>query len=99
MTPVPDPENISGLRIFLSFTIVFGLIAAMGFILKYIAAKGLQMPGSASRAGKRLQIVESLALDARRRLVIVVCDDSEHLLLLGPGQDIVVETNLKKKRS
>ncbi len=94
----PDPENISWLRIFLAFTIVFGLIAAMGFILKHIAAKGLRMPGMAGREGKRLHIVESLALDARRRLVIVACDDGEHLLLLGPAQDIVVETNLKKNQ-
>jgi hypothetical protein len=29
-------------------------------------------------------------IDPRRRLVIVRCDGREHLLLLGPGGDVVV---------
>ena len=53
------------------------------------------MPGTAVR-GRRLAIVETLTLDARRRLVIVRRDDAEHLLLLGINQDIVVEANLNK---
>jgi flagellar protein FliO/FliZ len=37
-----------------------------------------------------MKVSESLMLDPRRRLVIVRCDEREHLILLGPGGDIVV---------
>ena len=91
-----DPESISWLRVILAFTVVFGLMAALGFALKYINMRGINLPGAVARGTGRLQLVESLMLDVRRRLVIVRCDDKEHLLLLGQNQDIVVESRLHK---
>jgi flagellar protein FliO/FliZ len=38
------------------------------------------------RGDKRLALVESLTLDAQRRLVLVRLDDGEHLILLGEGR-------------
>lgn len=38
------------------------------------------------RGDKRLALVESLTLDAQRRLVLVRLDDTEHLILLGEGR-------------
>lgn len=98
MTPNPDPESISWLRIIIAFVTVAGLLAALGFVLKYIKLRGFAMPGM-NPANKRLEIVESLPIDVRRRLVIVKCDEAEHLLLLGANQDIVVESNLRSKPS
>jgi flagellar protein FliO/FliZ len=69
------------------------LIGGLGVALKYISLRGITLPGTAIRA-RRLQIVESLAIDTRRRFVIVRCDGHEHLLLLNPTRDIVVEANL-----
>lgn len=89
-------ESISWLRLFLASMTVLGLIALLGFVLSYIKDRGLIVPGMMTRKAQRLQVVESLALDARRRLVIVRCDDSEHLLLLGTNQDSVVQTGLKQ---
>jgi hypothetical protein len=43
------------------------------------------------RRGSRLGISEYHELDKARRLVLVRRDDVEHLLLIGGGQDIVVE--------
>ena len=40
------------------------------------------------RTDKRMHLVESLTLDAQRRLVLVRLDDREHLLLLGEGREI-----------
>jgi flagellar protein FliO/FliZ len=37
-------------------------------------------------AERRLAVVESLMLDPQRRLVLVRCDDEEHLILLGEGR-------------
>ena len=47
-------------------------------------------------SSRRLEIIESLAIDPRRRLLIVRRDDTEHLLLLGFNEDVVVETNINK---
>lgn len=38
------------------------------------------------RGSRRLELVESLTLDAQRRLVLVRLDAREHLLLLGEGR-------------
>ena len=38
------------------------------------------------QAHRRLAIVESLTLDASRRLVLVRCDAHERLILLGEGR-------------
>lgn len=38
------------------------------------------------RVDKRLALVESLTLDAQRRLVLVRLDQTEHLILLGEGR-------------
>ena len=88
MTPA-EPDGLSLLRVVLAFAVVFGLLGALGFGLRYINERGVKLPGKLGRA-KRLEMVESLTLDVRRRLVIVRCDEREHLLLLGINQDIVV---------
>jgi len=64
-----------------------------GYGLKQVSLRGLTFTGRSLRQS-RLQMVETLAIDIRRRLVIVRCDGKEHLLLLGANQDIVVESNL-----
>jgi flagellar protein FliO/FliZ len=94
MSPA-DSESFSLLRTLVAFGIVLGLLGAFAWGLRYIAARGIKLPG-ASNSNRRLELVETLPIDARRRLVIVRCDGVEHLLLLGHNQDIVV-TNIPKK--
>lgn len=43
---------------------------------------------------RQLEIVETMALDFRRKLVLVRRGDQLHLLLCGDGRDIVVETGI-----
>lgn len=40
------------------------------------------------RADRRMELVESLTLDAQRRLVLVRLDQREHLILLGEGRSV-----------
>ncbi len=42
-----------------------------------------------SQAGGRMRVVESLALDTRRRLVMVSCDGRKLLLLTGVQDQVV----------
>jgi flagellar protein FliO/FliZ len=65
------------------------LLGVLALIL--LAGRLARRAGLAPRPGQgRLSIEESLALDARRRLVLVRCDGRGLLLLTGGPQDQVV---------
>jgi flagellar protein FliO/FliZ len=91
-----DVTDISWLRLILAFTVTLGLLAGLSLILKYVSIKGVSLPRKAGKP-RRIEIVESLAIDTKRRLVIVRCDEGEHLLLLNPQSDIVIQSNLRSK--
>jgi len=84
----PDMESISWARVVLACVAVGALLALMGFVLKNIKMRGFALPGASE--GRRLELLESLPLDTRRRLVLVRCDKAEHLILLGLNEDIVI---------
>ncbi|MGB9151866.1 MAG: hypothetical protein WCD70_02135 [Alphaproteobacteria bacterium] len=90
---IDNATNFSWLRLVLAFSVVLALLAMLGFVLKYISTRGLALPTKASRK-RRMKIVESLTIDAKRRFVILNCDGREHLLLLNANHDIVIEANL-----
>jgi flagellar biogenesis protein FliO len=46
------------------------------------------------RKGARLGISEYYEIDKTRRLVLVRRDDTEHLILIGGGHDMVIESNI-----
>jgi Flagellar biosynthesis protein, FliO len=47
------------------------------------------------RKGQRLGISEYHEIDETRRLVLVRRDETEHLILIGGAQDIVVESGIR----
>ncbi len=49
--------------------------------------------------GGRIDIVETRDIDGRRKLVLVRCDDVEHLIVVGGPADLVVENDVKKART
>ncbi len=46
------------------------------------------------RKGMRLGLIEYCEIDQSRRLVLIRRDDVEHLLMIGGGQDLVVESGI-----
>jgi flagellar protein FliO/FliZ len=75
----------------LSLIFVLALIGLFAWLLRKFGP-----PARLKRGGaRRLSIVEVQPIDARRRLVLVRRDDREHLILLGIGQDLVVETGIE----
>lgn len=79
-------------RIVLALVAVLSLIAALAFVAR---RAGLAEGGPAAFARRRrLQVVETLFLDPRRRAVILRCDGEEHLVLLGPAGETVVQSHL-----
>jgi flagellar protein FliO/FliZ len=70
---------------------LFALIATLALIAgAAYAARRLGMLQPGGQGPKRMRISETLMLDPRRRMVIVRVDGREHVLLLGPGGDVVV---------
>lgn len=71
--------------------IVVVLIVLAVWLLKLVSS----MSGNAVRGrNKRLSVVDTLAIDQKRQLLIIRRDDVEHLILTGGPQDVVVETGI-----
>ena len=80
-------------------TQILRLVAALGFVLALmgllayaIKKLGLGVPAVPNTKNRRLQVIESLPLDARRRAVLLKRDDQVHLVILGASSETVVET-------
>lgn len=84
-------ETTQLLTAFFAFALVMCLMYLLSWFLKRIGLSGQSMlPG----AKRRLKLVEHLPLDHRRKLVIIRRDNKEHLLVLGPNGETVVEANI-----
>ena len=51
--------------------------------------------GFLRRRDKRLGVVETASVDARRKLLLVRRDDVEHLIMIGGPLDLLIETGIK----
>jgi len=69
-------------------TAVAALALVLGALI--LVARGARAAGLGLRTGKRLAMQETLALDGRRRLLLVRCDGRDLLLLTGGAQEVVV---------
>jgi flagellar protein FliO/FliZ len=78
------------LRFALAFLIVLGLIGFFGWLARRLG----MMPKASRGEGRRLGIVEVATVDAKRRLVLVRRDHTEHLILLGATADLVIESGI-----
>ncbi len=78
----------------LALLFVLGLIGALAWLVR---RAGL-LPGIAGAMGRtspaRLGVRETISIDPRHRLVLVARDDVEHLLLIGPSGDLVIERRI-----
>ncbi|MBI3440334.1 MAG: FliO/MopB family protein [Proteobacteria bacterium] len=79
------------LKFFSAFAFVIILMLLLSLVMKRIGLSGALTPATGKR---RLKVIEFLPLDHRRRLVLIKRDDQEHLLVLGPQGETVVESNI-----
>jgi flagellar protein FliO/FliZ len=82
----------SYLQFVLALLLVLGLIAILAWLLRRFGMGGALRPG----AQRRVQVVETTAVGPRHRLVLIRRDRVEHLLLLGPQGDVVVERGIER---
>lgn len=80
-----DFETI--LRFALALAFVLGLLLLLAAAARRWNWASRAMPAR----GKRLGVIEITAIDGKRSLALVRRDGTEHLLLLGPHGDLVVE--------
>jgi len=81
-------ETINYFKFVLALLFVLGLIGGFAIIAK---RAGLGNRGPIVRGkSKRLSIIETMVLDQKRRVVLIQCDNSEHLLLLGTNNEQVI---------
>lgn len=76
-------------RFVAALVFVVGLMILLSQALKRFSGQARALSGGRRR---RLQIIEVLPIDARRRAVLIRRDDREHLVLLGANSDTVIET-------
>ena len=79
-------------RFLLALIFVLGLFAFIILLARRYGV-GQRMPMRSGRS-KRLNLVEVMALDGKRRMVLVQRDHTEHLIILGPHGDTVVEAGI-----
>lgn len=76
--------------------LVFSLIAVIGMIgLAALAARRMGLAGANGfQRARRLQLVETLAFDQKRRAAILRCDGREHLIVLDGASVTVVDRDI-----
>ena len=81
------------LRFFLALVFVLGLIGILAVLAR---RTGLGFPLTAIKSiqKRRLSVVEVTAIDGRRRMVLIRRDNIEHLLLISPSSEMLIETNI-----
>lgn len=75
----------------LALLFVLALIGVAALLAKRF---GLARTGAPGDGRRRLTLVDSLALDGKRRLLLIRRDGREHLLLLGAATETVIETDI-----
>ncbi len=86
----------------MEFDIYFRFLAVLVFVLALIGlltwlvrrfgpGRRVLRPRSGQR---RLEIVEVAPIDAKRRLVLVRRDGTEHLIMLGTTSDLLIEAGI-----
>ena len=76
----------------ISFAFVLLLIGAAAWLVRRFGST--RIDAAARGRQPRLAVIDSAAVDGRRKLVIIRRDNVEHLLMIGGPSDVVVETNL-----
>lgn len=73
---------------------VLALMGGLALALRRLHGKSpMTMPHK-----RRLKVIETLPLDARRRLVLLKRDDREHLIVLGANGETVIETGIESRQ-
>jgi flagellar protein FliO/FliZ len=90
-------EHLTNVDIYLRFFVAFGLIIMLIGMAAWLARfLGFNTPLSLrGQKQRRLSVVDAIALDAKRRLILISRDEVEHLICVGGNTDFMLEHNVK----
>lgn len=80
------------IRFILALIFVLGLFAMLVLLARRYGLGHRMAINSGGQ--RRLRLVEVMGLDAKRRLVLLRRDGTEHLVILGPHGETVVESGI-----
>lgn len=90
---VIDPLQL--LRFAAALVFVLALMGGLALIMRRLG-QNTPLNGTAKR---RLKIIESLPLDSRRRLMIIRRDRKEHLVIIGPNGETLIESGFESPQN
>ncbi|EJF81766.1 flagellar biosynthetic protein FliO [Bartonella doshiae] len=80
------------IMILVFFIITIAIIGTIFLFLRRLNTRGFI--GKRKKHQLRLKLCDAIDIDRTRRLILVRCDEREHLILIGGTKDIVVESNI-----
>jgi flagellar protein FliO/FliZ len=84
-------------RFLIALIFVLALIGVLAWAARrYGFLRGTVRPRNGER---RLQVVEIAPVDSKRRLLLLRRDGTEHLVLLGPTTDVVIESGIVRSNA
>lgn len=86
-------ETLDYLRFLAALAVVVGLIAGAAWAARRF---GLA-PRVSGQGSGRLGVVAVQSIDTRRKLVLVRRDDREHLIVISPTAETVLETGIVRE--
>lgn len=81
---------------YLKLVLALAFVLALMGVVAQLAKRGGLGTAMAGR-GKRLAVLEARQIDARHKLVLVKCDEREHLLVLSPDDTRIIDNNVPPK--
>ena len=88
-------EPTDYIRFLLALVFVLALMGGLYLLLKRLSSGGGFGGALATGSKRRLKISEILYIDSRHKAVLIKRDnEKEHLVILGPSGETVVETNI-----
>ena len=85
------------IQFFIALALVLALVALFAWGARRMGLGGGYVPRRGQ--ARRLNVVEATVVDAKRRLVLVRRDQTEHLVLVGGATDIVIERDIPATKS
>ncbi|WP_455477603.1 flagellar biosynthetic protein FliO [Bartonella sp. B41] len=77
---------------FILFIIVIAAITVIIMFLRHLNKERINK--NKRKPLPRLTICDTIAIDRTHRLILIRCDNTEHLILIGGSTDIVIESNI-----
>lgn len=100
VTWLSDQIGVSAANVTISFLFFIITILALIIIILFLRRLNTgRYNTNRKKSLSRLALCEAISIDKTRRLVLVRCDNKEHLLLIGGLTDVVVESDITSTSS